>query len=121
MKQSADSEGLIVAGGILVIIFSLAGSLATGMGPIDFFFISVGVGIMIAFIGGGLLIGGLAVYKILKDTSVDDGRTFWQRLKQDYNWDMLVQDFQTAIAHVRLMIEEKRGGASRDEYHSRDE
>lgn len=108
MGQSSDTEGLIVSIGVVVILFSLAGSLATGMGPVDFFFISIGFIAMFLLIGGGVCIGGFAVYKAFESTKVDDGRTFWERLRQDYNWQTLQRDINTILSHLKLMIEEKR-------------
>lgn len=108
MAKSSDSEGLIIAGGLVVIMVSLAGSLATGMGPVDFFFLGTGILAMTTFLGGGLLIGAFALYKALRETQANDERTLWQRLQQDYNIETLKQDIRTIFSHLKLMIAEKR-------------
>lgn len=106
MKHSSDNEGLILVCGMVIIVSCISGSMATGIGPVEFFFIgALTLGVAAIIIGASVLAIIVAV-KVSVEAHKEGGRSMRQILTEDYSPKALMGDYYKVVVLLRKFIGE---------------
>lgn len=114
LRGGESSEGMIVSWIIVIMALSAAGSLATGMGPFEFFVLTA-LFLMMGFLILGLLLGAVVgVFKLMQAGKRGEHKTLMQLVRDEYNWDSVKDGYKVIYDFAK-----SEGVILTERYHNR--
>ncbi len=115
-EHKASSEVKIIIVSVIVIVFSLLGSLATGLEPLAFLFSGILFFLFLGVIGLFCGVIGALLWTVIQESRKADGRPFLVILKEDYNMGRVFALYGEAAQYMKYhLLEAWEPASKRDE------